>query len=143
MKPDNNRFEPDAHKYFSLILNIYDDYPFSVYAYRLLGHICRRCGQGGSCFETTRNMAKHIGVSPGIIVRAKAELVFAGAIEIRKVPGEHGEFSYDNITLKDKWKVNINYGELSEEEKKEQINAWKVILEEKNFGTGRKKGVKK
>lgn len=117
--------------YFSIIPHVIDDYPLSVFAYRLYGHIVRRAGEHGSCFESVRNMAKHCRVSIGTIVRAKKELNKAGVIRIKSVQGQNGRFSHDEITLVDIMLINVDfYSNKTPEERSRIIELWKEMSKE-------------
>ena len=124
--PDEIINNPNIN-YFSAIPNIVDDFPLSVYAYRLYGHIVRRAGQGknGRCFESVRSMANHCGISVGSVVKAKTELERAHAITRKRIEGQNGNFDHDEITLVDIWENNIQWSKISQEERDQQIAKWR------------------
>ena len=126
-----DEIKSEVRAYFSIIPHVVDDLPLSVFAYRLYGHIVRRAGEHGVCFESVRNMAEHCMVSIGTIVRAKKELDKAGLIRIKSVQGQNGRFSHDEITLVDIMPSNVEfYSNRTPEERSQMIEYWKEISKE-------------
>lgn len=105
--PDIAELEFDERRYFSMIPNLIDEMGLSPYAVRLYLRIKRRASDTGACFESTGNLAAGCGMSTGAVSKAKKELAKAGLIRIEKRKGPHGP--YDNITIVDIWKQNIEY----------------------------------
>lgn len=97
----------DLRKYRHELPNLVDDLGLSPYAYRLYGHIKRRCGasDGGACFEGARRMAEHCKMSLGMIVKAKHELEAVGLIRIK--PGDPKTSTPDTISIVDIWAENF------------------------------------
>jgi hypothetical protein len=106
---DTQRFiDPsDLRKYRHELPNIVDDMDLSPHAYRLYGHIKRRCGasDGGECYEGVRGMAEHCKMSLGMVVRAKQELEAAGLVKIK--PGDPKTSTPDTIIIIDIWRQNF------------------------------------
>lgn len=97
----------DLRKYRHELPNLIDDMGLSPFAYRLYGHIKRRCGasEGGECYEGTRKMAEVCKMSAGMVFKAKRELEEAGLIKI--VPGNAKTNTADTITIVDVWAENF------------------------------------
>lgn len=97
--------ERPAHKYFTMIPNLYDDSEdtnLSVYEFRLLVHYARV----GTCYEGLRITAKKCGMSKSQVSRARTELVEGGWIEV-----SDNDFGTVDVVVKDKWKANTRkYG---------------------------------
>ncbi|MGD0613540.1 MAG: helix-turn-helix domain-containing protein [Anaerolineales bacterium] len=114
---------------FTMMPNLIDDMELSPAAYRVYGHIRRRTGEIGECFETSKTIAEYCKLSRGTIARAKKELVRSGLITITKANKGHGEFASDVITIKDIWELNeIWFSHISKETRKD------VVLEHKEYG---------
>jgi len=130
------------NKYFSMIPHIVDDYSLSLHAFRLYAHIKRRAGEeeGGACFESSENMARHCGMSKTLVIEAKKELVERGLIRIQTAPSYRGEFTRDVITLKNLQSDNHDYMSLEENERQFHRECWaKKSKELKNQRTLRRK----
>jgi len=117
----------ETKNYFGSVPHLVDDFPLSVYAYRLYGHIVRRAGDHrGVCFESVRNMADHCRISIGSVSKAKKELAASGFIKIKSVQGQNNDFPHDEITLIDLMPLNVEfYGNKSAEEREEIIKEWR------------------
>lgn len=98
----------DLRRWRTELSNLADDLGLSVYAFRLYGHIKRRCGaNGGTCTASTRALAEKCKMSVGKVSDSKRELIDAGLISIEKVDGPHGP--EDNITIIDIWLRNFEH----------------------------------
>jgi hypothetical protein len=94
--------------YFTIIPNLVDDFGLSVYAIRLYLHLRRVAGEAGSCWQSTRTLAEHCGMSEGSVTKAKEELRNTKLIHITHVKNPHGGRDYHNIEIIDIWKKNID-----------------------------------
>jgi len=101
--------ESGDHVYFTMIPNIIYELGLSLYARDLYGWIKRRAGENGACWENVRNLSKHLGISPGRITKAKAELINAGLIVIEQHQTVHGHYPGHTIKITDVWKNNVDY----------------------------------
>lgn len=99
--------EGDLRKYYTQIPNLIDDMDLSVYAFRLYAHLKRVAGESGTCYQSTKTLVDACKMSAGSIANAKDELAEKKLIRIRTQKGEHGEFSYHEITIVDIWSENI------------------------------------
>lgn len=97
----------DLRKYRTEIPNSIDDMGLSVYAYRLYGHLKRVAGDSGKCWQSTATLAQACNMSAASVSRAKKELE-GRLIDIEIIPGEHGEFDYHIITIRDIWAENFS-----------------------------------
>jgi hypothetical protein len=70
-------------KYFAVIPHMVDDMGLTSAEYRLYGHIVRRCGAGGECFEGVRGMARVCNLNKETIKRAREGLVKQGLIIVQ------------------------------------------------------------
>lgn len=118
---DNNRIEPSEsiHEFFVMVPVILDDLPLTMVERALYFHILRRSSPTGRgvCYETTKNMAIHLGVSKDTITKAKKGLEKKGLIIITKEKGSHGEFPHDVIKVVDLWDLNSAWKETDKEER--------------------------
>ena len=102
------RTEEQGNDWFFQVPNVMDDFPLSVYAFRLYCHILRVVGANhdGHCFETIRGLSQRLGISTAVIVKAEKELEFWGLIKITQEK-YHGEFFHNVITVRcGIWEVN-------------------------------------
>ena len=93
--------------HFSMVPHLVDDLNLDPYAFRLYVHIVRRAGDGGTCFESTDNLAEHCKMSAGQVSKAKQELKEAGLINIGWGSGPGGK--HHVITLVDVWARNSEH----------------------------------
>lgn len=114
-------------KYFTQIPNLIIDFPLSPYAFRVYVHIKRVTGEDGICWQTTRTIADRCNISRNSVNRAIKELVSNRFIEVIKVPGKHGEFSHNEMTIRDIWKNNVDFYNLTENQRRELISQWKTL----------------
>lgn len=99
--------ESHDRRYFTLVPILIDDLDLSPFAVRLYLRIKRRAGERGICFESTRNLATGCQMAMATVSKAKQELIRAGLITIRTIPGKEGEFSHHEIKIVDVWKTNV------------------------------------
>lgn len=97
----------DLRKYRIELPNLIDDMELSIYAFRLYVHLKRVAGSDGACFQSTKTLAKHCGISIGKIVEAKKELADKGLINIEKRDRTKNET--DLITIYDIWPQNFAF----------------------------------
>lgn len=137
---DNQSAEAESsrqpRRYFAMIPHMVDDLPLSVYAYRLYGHIVRRAGQDGACFEGIRKMARCIGCSPQTIVEAKRELQRWSLIIIERRHTDDGGYLSDWITLRPIEEVNETWMTLGEKEKQKMISDFQYMFKTGHFPEG-------
>lgn len=93
-------------KYFTIIPNIVTELGLSPFAVALYVRLKRRAGEGGECWENTRNLAEGCKMSAGQVSKAKRELSQAGLITVTTEPGKHGGRPYHVITVNDIWARN-------------------------------------
>jgi hypothetical protein len=99
----------DLRLYRTEIPNLIDDMNLSVYAFRLYVHLKRVAGASneGACWQSTRTLATHCGMSASKVSESKQELVDAGLIEIE--PGDwrvaHGIWVIEPGAVRDTAKV--------------------------------------
>ena len=97
----------DLRQYRTEIPNLIDDMDLSVYAFRLYVHLKRVAGasEDGACWQSTRTLAKHCGMSVSKVSQSKQELVDAGLIEIDQGGWKRGKA--DIISICDIWPQNF------------------------------------
>ena len=95
----------DLRLYRTEIPNLIDDINLSVYAFRLYVHLKRVAGASneGACWQSTRTLATHCGMSASKVSESKQELVDAGLIEIE--PGDRTKS--DTMTIVNVWPQNF------------------------------------
>lgn len=95
----------DLRLYRTEIPNLIDDMNLSVYAFRLYVHLKRVAGASneGACWQSTRTLATHCGMSASKVSESKQELVDAGLIEID--PGDRTKS--DTMTIVNVWPQNF------------------------------------
>ena len=99
----------------TMLPNIIDDMDLSPYAVRLYFRFKRRVNQNrdgstkGSAYDSTRTLAESCKMSIAQVTKTKRELVAAGLIRITKIPGKHGEWAKDHVTIIDIWEANKAY----------------------------------
>jgi hypothetical protein len=95
----------DLRLYRTEIPNLIDDMSLSVYAFRLYVHLKRVAGASneGACWQSTRTLATHCGMSASKVSESKQELVDAGLIEIE--PGDRTKS--DTMTIVNVWPQNF------------------------------------
>jgi hypothetical protein len=74
-----------------------DDYGLDVYEFRAYGHVSRRAGKGGECYEGHENMAKVCKMSTNKMRDALDCLVAAGVLE--RIPPSPERRTYTYATL--------------------------------------------
>jgi hypothetical protein len=79
---------PRAH--FTMLPNLIDDSDLDVYAFRLLAHVLRVTGTGGTCWQSTDTLAAACHMSRGKITEAKRLLVEQQYLRIEKRSGRGG-----------------------------------------------------
>jgi hypothetical protein len=107
MTDDTLLVSENKRSFFIMLPILVDDMSLSVFAFRLYAHIVRRVGNGGECWENSRNMGEACNMSPASISRAKQELTKAKLIQVESVERAHGEFPYHKITIRDIWEENV------------------------------------
>lgn len=97
----------DLRQYRTEIPNLIDDMDLSVYAFRLYVHLKRVAGatEHGVCWQSTRTLADHCGMSVGKVSQAKQELIDAGLIEL--TPGDKAKGKSDEIAICNIWGQNF------------------------------------
>lgn len=97
----------DLRSYRTEIPNLIDDMDLSVYAFRLYVHLKRVAGAStdGACWQSTRTLASHCGMSASKVSESKQELVEAGLIMIEQ--GDHPKGKSDVITIVNVWPRNF------------------------------------
>ncbi len=108
-------------KYFTIIPNFIFDFPMDVYCFRVYCHIKRVAGDTGICWQSTRTIARKCQISPSTVTRSIRKLAKAGFINLQVVPGKHGEFPHNEITIRDIWANNHFFFELGDKDKKDLI----------------------
>lgn len=115
MSAGNYIHDENRVTHFSMIPHLIDDMGLTPYAVRLYVRLKRRVSQNedgstsGEAFETTKNLAQACRMSTGQVSKAKKELKAAGLIRVKKVPGKHGEWPNDHITIVDIWNANKKF----------------------------------
>lgn len=93
------------HRYRIELPILIDDLDLSVYEFRLYVRFKRRSGDGGSCYEGARSLAKACGMSAGQVAKAKKGLEEKGLIRIGTKQTRGGQT--DDVTLVDIWPRNF------------------------------------
>lgn len=93
------------HRYRIELPILIDDLELSVYEFRLYARFKRRAGDGGSCYEGARALAKGCGMSAGQVAKAKKGLEAKGLISIGMRQTRGGQT--DDVTLIDLWPRNM------------------------------------
>lgn len=140
----------DAKKYFTQIPNIVFDIGLNPQELALYAHLKRAVGAKGDhkCRKSTRRLAMETGMGTGSVSRAKASLQLRRAelgnrplIRVREQINPHGGKPYDEITITDIWRVNMECFTSSDVEREdgeqvpndgEQVPNPSSILEPKN-----------
>ncbi len=116
--------ETGDRKYFTILQNFIFDLPLSVYSFRVYAHIKRVAGEGGVCWQAIRTIAKRCKISPSSVSRAVKELQKFGLIDVTKIANPTNGYSYTEIRIRDVWKHNMNYFNMTEEQREEQRQFW-------------------
>lgn len=104
---DKNRVADKStmHRYRIELPILIDDLDLSVYEFRLYVRFKRRSGDGGSCYEGARSLAKACGMSAGQVAKAKKGLEEKGLIRIGTKQTRGGQT--DDVMLIDIWPRNF------------------------------------
>ncbi len=93
--------------YFTIIPNFVDDMNLSIYARGLYLHLKRVAGEGGKCYQSTKQIAEHCQIGVASVCRAKKELVDAGLITVEHTTNPLGGSGRDQIRIVDVWMRNV------------------------------------
>jgi hypothetical protein len=100
--------ETPDHKYFTILPNLVDDLPLSVYSLRLYVHLKRVTGENGKCWQSTRTLAKRCHMSTSQVVRSKHELEDHDLIQVfAEHDTKRGGKDYHVVTISDIWARNV------------------------------------
>lgn len=140
----------DAKKYFTQIPNIVFDIGLNPQELALYAHLKRTIGANNErkCHKSTRRLAIETGMGTGSVSRAKASLQLRRGeignrplIRVHERINPHGGKPYDEITITDIWRVNMECFTSSDVEREdgeqvpkdgEQVPNPSSILEPKN-----------
>ncbi len=112
-------------KYFTIIQNFIFDLPLNVYAFRVYAHIKRVTGDKGVCWQSVRTIAERCNMSPSSVTRAIRDLSRFDLIDVKRVISDGDKYQHTEIRIRNLWAHNIEYFELSEDERKQLRRVWR------------------
>ena len=97
-------------KFFTIIPNFVDDLPLNPNAVRVYLHLKRVSGETGTCWQSTRTLAKACRLSPPSITRATNLLAACGLITKKKVADrEGGKWGHCEYRVRNIWNENTTF----------------------------------